>query len=164
VEQDTPMSSTATIKRVDAFGNSTIIGEMYLDVDPFLVGESNWAINKELDNYFEGESENTLDGIRELNAEIPGMVITENTESTKEQIGASIQEALEENGLDQPNDLSNLDFYRAVINYLDPSTIDGLEVQLDNGEAYLTITDDCLDRNANLKSFLDQNKDIICKI
>jgi hypothetical protein len=92
------------------------------------------------------------------------MAITENTESIKEQIGASIQEALEENGLDQPNDLSNLDFYRAVVNYLDPSTIDGIEVQLDNGEAYLTITDDCLDRNANLKSFLDQNKDIICKI
>lgn len=164
VEQDTPMSSTATIKRVDAFGNSTIIGEIYLDIDPFSVDESNWDINKQLDNYFEGESENTLDGIRESNAEIPDMVITENTESTKEQIGASIQEALEENGLDQPNDLSNLDFYRAVVNYLDPSTIDGIEVQLDNGEAYLTITDDCLDRNANLKSFLDQNKDIICKI
>jgi hypothetical protein len=92
------------------------------------------------------------------------MLATENTEDIKEQIGIEIQEALEENGLDQPSDLSNLDFYRAVVNYLDPSTIDGIEVQLDNGEAYLTITDDCLDNNLNLKLFLDQNKDIICKI
>ena len=158
------MSSTATIIEVDEFNNQTIIGNIYLDINPFSVGVADWTIDQQLKSYFEGKSENTLDGIRELNAEIPDMVITENTESIKEQIGTSIQEALEENGLDQPNDLSNLDFYRAVVNYLDPSTIDGIEVQLDNGEAYLTITDDCLDRNANLKSFLDQNKDIICKI
>jgi hypothetical protein len=159
-----PMSSTATIIEVDEFNNQSIIGAIYLDIDPFSGDRAEWAVSKLLESYFGGESENTLDGIRESNAEIPDMAITENTESIKEQIGASIQEALEENGLDQPNDLSNLDFYRAVVNYLDPSTIDGIEVQLDNGEAYLTITDDCLDRNANLKSFLDQNKDIICKI
>jgi hypothetical protein len=39
------MSSTATIIEIDEFNNQTIIGEMYLDVDPFSIDEAEWAIN-----------------------------------------------------------------------------------------------------------------------
>jgi hypothetical protein len=41
-----PMSSTATIIEVDEFNNQTIIGEIYLDIDPFSVGVVEWAINQ----------------------------------------------------------------------------------------------------------------------
>jgi hypothetical protein len=40
------MSSTATIIEIDEFNNQTIIGEIYLDVDPFSIDKAEWAINE----------------------------------------------------------------------------------------------------------------------
>jgi hypothetical protein len=40
------MSSTATIIEIDEFNNQTIIGKIYLDVDPFSIDEAEWTINE----------------------------------------------------------------------------------------------------------------------
>jgi hypothetical protein len=40
------MSSTATIIEVDEFNNQTIIGEIYVDINPFSVGEGEWTVSR----------------------------------------------------------------------------------------------------------------------
>jgi hypothetical protein len=165
LHRDSVLTSSAFVGYTNELGEQELIGYIYLDINP-ITGNVTWDFDEDIDLFFsERTKEDELEGIKETKGDesMPNEAM-ENSKEVKMEIGSAIQEQLEENYLDQPSDLSNLEFYKAVVNYLDPTTLDSVTITGEDGKAYLTISDSGLDRNPNLKAFLEQNKDIICKI